>query len=374
MVFGFIPFVHDFNMIVIIQSVTMIDVISCILSTPVQYYCGRRFYVRAYHSLSGGNANMDVLIAVGTTAAYGFSWLAMFVNLLSNNAFHTPTFETSASLLFVVSLGKWMETLSKGKTSEALTKLMDLQPPQARRIVGDKIIETEVHLLQTNDVIQVLRGEKFPVDGEVVAGISSANESLITGESMPVTKKEGAEVIGGTINLENTLEVKVTKVGSDTVLAKIVQLVEDAQSSRAPVQAVADRIAQYFVPIVFLLSFITFISWFVCITLGFTEAVHNESHFVTAFMFSISVMVISCPCALGLATPTAVMVATGRAAELNILFKGGEVLEACGNTTCVAFDKTGTLTRGQPVVNTVVCRSESPTSPRAGSKADLSKH
>lgn len=353
----------------VIQSVTVMDLISCALSTPVQYYCGGRFYTRAFHSLSNGNANMDVLIAVGTTAAYGFSWFALLMNLVNNDAFHTPTFETSASLLFVVSLGKWMETKSKGRTSEALTKLMDLQPPQARRMVGDRIIETEVHLLQTNDVIQVLRGEKFPVDGEVVAGISSANESLITGESMPVTKKEGAEVIGGTINLENTLEVKVTKVGSDTVLAKIVQLVEDAQSSRAPVQAVADRIAQYFVPIVFLLSFITFILWYVCTTLHVTEPIHNESHFVTAFMFSISVMVISCPCALGLATPTAVMVATGRAAELNILFKGGEVLEACGKVTCVAFDKTGTLTQGEPKVNTVVQKSEVPTSPRSGSKA-----
>jgi len=356
----------------IVNSVTVMDIISCLLSTPVQYYCGGRFYTRAYSSILNGNANMDVLIAVGTTAAYGFSWFALFMNLFRDDNFHQPTFETSASLLFVVSLGKWMETKSKGRTSEALTKLMDLQPSLAKRKEGDKIINTEVHLLQINDIVQVLRGEKFPVDGEVVAGVSSANESLITGESMPVPKKAGTEVIGGTINLENTLDVKVSKVGSDTVLAKIVKLVEDAQSSRAPVQAVADRIAQYFVPIVFLLSFITFISWFVCITLGFTEAVHNESHFVTAFMFSISVMVISCPCALGLATPTAVMVATGRAAELNILFKGGEVLEACGNTTCVAFDKTGTLTRGQPVVNTVVQNkgSHQPVSPTAGSKPD----
>ena len=310
--------------------------------------------------------------------------------IYERNASPNTTFETSAVLITVIILGKYMETIAKGKTSQALDKLMDLAPSAARLVENWKnkseehhddksqskpdeneneekndnddddehmhrslrIREIDARLIQLNDILEVPRGHKCPCDGVVVSGVSSMDESLITGESVPVHKEVGDEVIGATVNLSNTIYIKVNKIGNETVLSKIITLVENAQASRAPIQNLADVIASRFVPIVIAISILVFIVWFVGFDTGLirvdslfglqTSEHGTHSTLYYSFLFAISVLVISCPCALGLATPTAVMVATGKAAELGILFKGGEPLEIAGQTNCIIFDKTGT--------------------------------
>eukprot|EP01083_Nonionella_stella_P063993 166388_1 len=356
------------------------DFILFLLATPIQFGPpGLLFYRGAFKSLRAGSANMDVLVALATSISYGFSVIQVMICVAHRNTSPSTTFETSAVLITVIILGKYMESIAKGKTSQALDKLMDLAPSVARlvdnfdddletqhRVV--KIREIDARLIELNDVLEVTRGTKCPVDGVIIRGSSSMDESLITGESMAVHREIGDQVIGATVNLSNTIYIRVNKIGNETVLSKIITLVENAQSSRAPIQKLADRIAGKFVPIVIAISVMVFVGWYI----GFeTGAIHvdrlfglNSSQHGThsslyySFLFAISVLVISCPCALGLATPTAVMVATGKAAELGILFKGGEPLEIAGQTNCIVFDKTGTLTQGKMQIVNVIHASD----------------
>ncbi|XP_016515405.2 copper-transporting ATPase RAN1 [Nicotiana tabacum] len=331
------------------------------LVTVVQFVIGKRFYVAAGRALRNGSTNMDVLVAVGTTACYVYSVYALLYGAISG--FWSPTyFETSAMLITFVLLGKYLETLAKGKTSDAIKKLVELTPAAATLLVKDKggrVIgqrEIDALLIQPGDILRVLPGAKVPVDGVVVWGSSHVNESIVTGESVPVLKEVNSAVIGGTINLHGSLHIQATKVGSNAVLSQIISLVETAQMSKAPIQKFADYIASIFVPTVVTLSLFTFLGWYVAGLLGgYPEEwlPENGNYFVFALMFAISVVVIACPCALGLATPTAVMVATGVGASNGVLIKGGDALERAQKIKYVIFDKTGTLTQGKATVTTV---------------------
>jgi len=337
------------------------DLILGCLATPMQFVVGYKFYMGAFHSIRSGSANMDVLVAMGTTASYAYSIVAVLIGIFKHESHHQHTsFETSSTLLLVIVFGKYLEGVSRAKTSAALDQLMQLQPDRACLLLTNAEgvtyeEEVDTRFVQIHDRVKVIRAARIPVDGVVLEGSSSVDESIITGESLPVNKIKGDTVVGGTINFESTLIIQATNVGADTVLAKIVELVETAQTSRAPVQNYADRVARYFVPCVLSLSALVFVIWLTLAEVGIvTNRLKNgESNFFFAFMFGISVMVISCPCALGLATPTAVMVATGRGAALGVLYKGGEPLEVAGRCTHVIFDKTGTLTTGKLAVNRV---------------------
>ncbi|KAM0002917.1 putative P-type Cu(+) transporter [Helianthus debilis subsp. tardiflorus] len=337
------------------------DWLNWILVTLVQFVIGKRFYIAASRALRNGSTNMDVLVALGTTAAYVYSVYALLYGAITG--FWSPTyFETSAMLITFVLLGKYLESLAKGKTSDAIKKLVELVPATALLLVKDKggknVGEREIDalLIQPGDVLKVLPGTKVPVDGHVVWGSSYVNESMVTGESAPVLKEVDSLVIGGTINFHGLLHVQATKIGSDTVLSQIISLVETAQMSKAPIQKFADYVASIFVPTVVGLSFLTFLAWYIS---GYLGAYSDEwlpvngNHFDFALMFAISVVVIACPCALGLATPTAVMVATGVGANNGVLIKGGEALERAQKVQYVIFDKTGTLTQGKATVTTV---------------------
>lgn len=328
------------------------------LVTPVQFVLGRRFYVGAYKSLKRRGANMDVLVALGTTAAYVYSVSAVLYGAATG--IQLPTyFETSAMLITFVLLGKYLEVLAKGKTSEAIGKLLQLAPTSALLLTVDStgrvLTEREIdaQLIQRGDILKVLPGAKVPSDGTCTFGQSHVNESMITGEANEVAKTVGDAVIGGTINSNGVIHIRATRVGRDTALAQIVNLVETAQMSKAPIQKFADYVASIFVPVVVSLAALTFVVWYAA---GITGAYPNSwlpvngNHFVLALMFAISVTVIACPCALGLATPTAVMVATGIGANNGILIKGGDALERAYRIQCVVFDKTGTLTKGKPSV------------------------
>ncbi|KAG0598266.1 hypothetical protein M758_12G059200 [Ceratodon purpureus] len=329
------------------------------LVTPVQFFLGRRFYIGAYKSLRRKSANMDVLVALGTTAAYVYSVCALFYGAATD--MQLPTyFETSAMLITFVLLGKYLEVLAKGKTSEAIGKLLQLVPTHAvlltldssGKVMSERHIDSQ--LIQRGDLLKVLPGAKVPADGVCALGKSHVNESMITGEAAPVAKGVGDSVIGGTVNSEHgVLHVRATRVGRDTALAQIVNLVETAQMSKAPIQKYADYIASIFVPIVVSLAALTFVCWYVAGKVGAypdSWLPADGNHFVLALLFAISVTVIACPCALGLATPTAVMVATGIGATNGILIKGGDALERANRVQCVVFDKTGTLTKGKPSV------------------------
>ncbi|KAK9074949.1 hypothetical protein SSX86_003268 [Deinandra increscens subsp. villosa] len=337
------------------------DWLNWILVTLVQFVIGKRFYIAAFRALRNGSTNMDVLVALGTTASYVYSVYALLYGAVTG--FWSPTyFETSAMLITFVLLGKYLETLAKGKTSDAIKKLVELVPATALLLVKDKggknVGEREIDalLIQPGDVLKVLPGTKVPVDGNVVWGSSYVNESMVTGESAPVLKEADSLVIGGTINFHGLLHVQATKIGSDTVLSQIISLVETAQMSKAPIQKFADYVASIFVPTVVGLSFLTFLVWYISGSLGAYSddwLPPHGNHFVFALMFSISVVVIACPCALGLATPTAVMVATGVGANNGVLIKGGDALERAQKVQYVIFDKTGTLTQGKATVTTV---------------------
>ncbi|KAL1833861.1 hypothetical protein DCAR_0103998 [Daucus carota subsp. sativus] len=330
------------------------------LVSVVQFVIGKRFYVAAWRALKNGSTNMDVLVALGTSASYFYSVCALLYGAVTG--FWSPTyFETSAMLITFVLLGKYLETLAKGKTSDAIKKLVELAPATAilllkdkgGKIVGEK--EIDALLIYPGDVLKVLPGTKIPVDGLVVWGTSYVNESMVTGEAIPVSKEVNCSVIGGTINLRGSLHIQATKVGSDTVLSQIVSMVETAQMSKAPIQKFADYVASIFVPTVILFSLLTFSGWYIGgVTGSYSEQwlPENGNHFVFALMFAISVVVIACPCALGLATPTAVMVATGVGANNGVLIKGGDALERAQMVNCVVFDKTGTLTQGKATVTT----------------------
>lgn len=336
------------------------------LVSPVQFIIGKRFYVAAYRALRNGSANMDVLVALGTSAAYFYSVCALIYGAVLHYRLATY-FETSAMLITFVLLGKYLEVVAKGKTSNAIKKLLELAPTTASLLitdadgkhVGEK--EIDAQLIQQSDMLKVYPGSKVPADGTVVWGSSHVNESMITGESAPVSKEVGGTVIGGTLNLNGALHIQVTKVGSDAALSQIVRLVETAQMAKAPIQKFADYIASVFVPVVVALAFVTWLGWYLA---GVLRAYPEEwlppasNQFVFALMFAISVLVIACPCALGLATPTAIMVATGIGATHGVLIKGGDALERAQKVQCVVFDKTGTLTKGKPSVTSAKVLSD----------------
>ena len=308
-----------------------------LLATPVQFIIGYRFYKGAYNSLRGGGANMDVLIAMGTSAAYFYSIYNLLIGV------HEFYFESAAVIITLILLGKLFEAIAKGKTSEAIKTLMGLQPKTAKVIRDGEEIDLALEKLQIGDIIVVRPGERVPVDGIIVEGNSALDESMITGESIPVDKTIGDPVIGATINKFGAFKFEATKIGKDTVLSQIIKLVEDAQGSKAPVQRLADKISGIFVPVVVLIAFLAF--------LGFTFIGNN---FNAGLINAVAVLVIACPCALGLATPTAIMVGTGKAAENGILIKSGEHLESTHKMDTIIFDKTGTITKGEPEVTDIL--------------------
>lgn len=304
------------------------------LATPVQFVVGRRFYRGAYHSLMGGGANMDVLVALGTSAA----WLHSSVVTLWGLSGHHVYFEASAVLITLILLGKVLEERAMGRTSEAIKKLMGLQAKTARVLRDGEECEVPVGEVRVGDVVMVRPGEKYPVDGIVLEGATSVDESMLTGESVPVAKGEGDAVTGATLNIDGAVKFRALRVGKETVLAQIIRMVEQAQGSRAPIQRTADKVSGIFVPIVLGIALVTYILW------------DFVGPFAPALINAVAVLVIACPCALGLATPTAIMVGTGKGAEAGILIKGGESLETAHRLDAVILDKTGTLTKGTPVV------------------------
>jgi P-type Cu+ transporter len=317
------------------------------LATPVQFYVGWQFYLGAYKSLRNRSANMDVLVALGSSAAYFYSIPAAF-GLIGGHVY----FETAAIIITLIKLGKYLEVKAKGKTSEALKKLMGLRAKTARVIRDGNETEISIEDVLAGDIVIVRPGEKIPVDGVVVDGHSSVDESMLTGESMPVEKTSGSPVIGATINKSGSFKFEATKIGKDTALAQIIRLVEEAQGSKAPIQKLVDRISQVFVPIVIGLAFLTFMGW---LFFGPALPINSDVNPVTrALINMVAVLVIACPCAMGLATPTAIMVGTGKGAEMGVLIKSSESLERAGAVKMVVLDKTGTITRGQPAVTNIL--------------------
>lgn len=326
-----IPFLHN-------------EYFQLIISTPVQFIIGFRFYKNAYHALKAKSANMDVLIAMGTSAAYFFSiYNAFFAHSMEMGMMKELYFEASSTIITLILLGKYLEAVAKGKTSEAIKKLMGLKAKTARVIRNGVEEDIPVEDVQVGDIIVVRPGEKIPVDGKIIEGDSSIDESMLTGESLPVEKKAGDFVTGATINKFGTFKFEATKVGKDTVLSQIIKMVEDAQGSKALIQKIADQVSGVFVPAVIVIAIVTFAIWYL---------VTRELNL--AIVSAVSVLVIACPCALGLATPTAIMVGTGKGAEKGILIKGGEYLELAYKLNSVVLDKTGTITKGQPEVTDII--------------------
>jgi Cu+-exporting ATPase len=316
------------------------------MATPVQFVLGKQYTVGAYKSLKNGTANMDVLVALGAWAAYGYS-LVVMLNMLfpfSREIKSGEYFESAAVILTLITLGKLLEARAKGRTSEAIKKLMGLTPDTATLLRDNEEVTVKLSEVLLGDRLVVRPGERIPVDGLVEEGHSSVDESMLTGESMPLSKSIGSEVIGGTVNKQGRLVIEASRVGSETALAQIIRLVEDAQGSKAPIQRVADQVSGIFVPIVLVLATVTFLGWYVLGGVGFT----------TAMLHAIAVLVIACPCALGLATPTAIMVGTGRGAEMGLLFKNSEALESAHKIKSIVLDKTGTITRGEPSVTDIL--------------------
>ncbi|MBR9681782.1 MAG: heavy metal translocating P-type ATPase, partial [Candidatus Altiarchaeota archaeon] len=311
------------------------DYILWALATPLQFIFGRRFYIGAWKSLKNRAANMDTLIAMSTSAAYFFSVFAVLFRPELGQYF-----EASALIISLELMGMYLEARARGRTSEAVKKLMQLSPKVATVIHKGEEIQVSVDQIRKKNLILVKPGESIPVDGVVVDGGSSVDESMVTGESIPVEKVKGDEVVGGTINLRGSFTFKATKVGENTTLSKIIKLIENAQGRKAPIQRFADVVASYFVPVVILIALLTFVTWFFIFDKGISFAL----------ITSVSVLVIACPCTLGLATPTAIMVGTGKGAKHGILLKGGDILETTHKTNHVVFDKTGTLTQGRPEI------------------------
>lgn len=315
-----------------------------LLATPVQVIVGRQYIVGAYKALRNRTANMDTLIAMGSLAAYVYSvavliGIAAGIESIGDHVY----FETAAVILTLITLGKLLEARAKGRTSEAIKKLIGLSPKTATLLRDEQEIETPIDDVMVGDRVIVRPGERIPVDGMVIEGRSSIDESMLTGESLPVNKSVGSEVIGATVNKQGRLVIEATHVGAQTALAQIIRLVEQAQGSKAPIQRIADQVSAVFVPVVLILAALTFFGWLILGQVEFTRAMVN----------AVAVLVIACPCALGLATPTAIMVGTGKGAEMGILFKNSEALENTKRLQVIALDKTGTITRGQPIVTNV---------------------
>ncbi len=332
------------NMLGLLPHTTWANWAMFALSTPVQFYVGSGYYAGAYKALKNGSANMDVLIALGSSAAYFYSVSVLLFPSLG----HVVYFETSALIITLIKVGKYLEALAKGRTSAAIKALMGLQPKTARVVRGGVEQDVPVEDVWPGDTVLVRPGEKMPVDGLVLDGRSSVDESMLTGESLPVDKRAGSEVIGATINKSGLLTIQATKVGADSALAQIIRLVEEAQGSKAPIQALADKVSGIFVPIVITIALLTFLGWTFLGRAGFTTAMINM----------VAVLVIACPCALGLATPTAIMVGTGKGAQHGILFRSSEALERAEKVQVVVLDKTGTITQGKPAVTDVISDDE----------------
>ncbi|WP_339157705.1 heavy metal translocating P-type ATPase [Paenibacillus sp. FSL W8-0186] len=319
------------------------------LATPIQFIVGGQFYIGAYKALRNKSANMDVLVALGTSAAYFYSLYLSFASIGSDSHMVELYYETSAVLITLIILGKLFEAKAKGRSSEAIKKLMGLQAKTATVLRDGQEISIPIEEVLTGDIVYVKPGEKVPVDGIIAEGRSALDESMITGESIPVDKTIGDTVIGSTINKNGFLKIEATKVGKDTALAQIIKVVEEAQGSKAPIQRLADTISGIFVPIVVGIAIVTFLIWYFFVTPG---------NFAESLEKFIAVLVIACPCALGLATPTSIMAGSGRAAEYGILFKGGEHLETAHRIDTIILDKTGTITNGKPTLTDVILANE----------------
>jgi len=316
-----------------------------VLATPVQFVAGWRFYHGTWDAFRNRSANMDVLIAIGTTAAWAYSAIVTFLPVLGVPLADQGTYyDTAAVIIGLILLGKYFEELAKGRAGDAIRKLMDLAPRTAHVVRDGKEDEIPMELVQVDELLVVRPGERIPVDGTIVEGFSAIDESMITGESIPVEKRVRDTAIGATINKSGLLTIRATRVGADTTLNQIIKLVEDAQVARAPIQRLADRVASVFVPAVVLIASLTFLVW---------KFVYHDT-IAQSLVFFIAVLIIACPCALGIATPAAIMVGTGKGAENGLLIKGGEYLEKAHKLTTVVFDKTGTLTKGTPSVTDVV--------------------
>ncbi|HKV10061.1 MAG TPA: heavy metal translocating P-type ATPase, partial [Thermoanaerobaculia bacterium] len=317
------------------------------ITVLVMAWAGRHFYVRAWSGFRHHSADMNTLIAVGTSAAFLYSLLATVAPgfFLRNGVAPDVYYEAVVIIIALILAGNTLEARAKSRTSAALRSLVALQPKTARVLRDGQEVDVPVEEVRHGDVVAVRPGERVPVDGEVLSGSSAVDESMLTGESMPVEKGSGDRVIGGTINRTGAFRFRATTLGADSVLARIVQLMRDAQGSRAPIQKLADRISSIFVPVVLSIAIATFVVWFLAA---------GEAPAVRAFAAAVAVLIIACPCAMGLAVPTAVMVATGRGAELGILIKGGEALQRAGDVTTVVLDKTGTVTEGRPTVTDVI--------------------
>lgn len=340
---------RDFGLLPILDYKAWVNWFFFFLATPVQFYVGWDYYIGAYKSLRNGSANMDVLVAMGSTVAYVYSVFVLFGHTFGIHTWgHHVYFETSATIITLIVAGKLVEARAKGRTSEAIKKLIGLRAKTARIIRDGMEQDIPTDQVMRGDVVIVRPGEKIPVDGLVVSGRSSVDESMLTGESLPVDKQVGDEVIGATVNKQGLLHFEATKIGRDSALGQIIKLVEHAQGSRAPIQQLADRISNVFVPIVMVIALVTFGIWF---------AVTGE--FTPAMLRLTAVLLISCPCAMGLATPLAVMVGMGRGAENGILFKSSEALQTTQSLTAVVLDKTGTITKGELAVTDLVISDQS---------------
>jgi Cu+-exporting ATPase len=315
------------------------------LATPVQFYVGWQYYVGAFKALRNRSANMDVLIAMGSSAAYFYS-IPILLGLIDGHVY----FETAAVIITLIVLGKYLEARAKGKTSDAIRKLMSLGAKKARVERDGKEIDVDIDEVRVGEIVIVRPGEKIPVDGVIISGRSSVDESMLTGESMSLEKGPGDEVVGATLNKLGMIKLEAKKVGQETVLAQIIHLVEEAQGSKAPIQRLADQVSAVFVPAVIVIALVTFLGWYLIAP----SLTNIPQDFTRSLINMVAVLVIACPCAMGLATPTAIMVGTGKGAGLGILFKSSGALEQAGRITTVVLDKTGTITRGQPVVTDII--------------------
>lgn len=336
---------RDFGVLGEWAQAPWVNWVMLVLAAPVQFYVAWDYYVGAYKAIRNGSANMDVLIAMGSSVAYWYSVVVtVFLTLGSMAAGEHVYFETAAVIITLIKLGKLLEVRAKGQTSAAIKKLMGLRAKTARVVRDGEEVDIPIEHVLAGDIVVVRPGEKIPVDGIVVEGQSAVDESMITGESLPVSKKPGDEAIGATLNKNGRIKIEATKVGAESALAQIIRLVQEAQGSKAPIQRLADQVSNYFVPVVLVLAVLTMLVWWFGVGAGFTPALIRL----------VAVLVIACPCALGLATPTSIMVGTGKGAENGILFKNSEALERAHSLKAVVLDKTGTITVGQPSVTDVV--------------------